>query len=44
MIGIVAVAHIEPGDIHTGLHQLDRRSGAEEAGPSVQTILALRTD
>ena len=44
MIGIVAVAHVEPGDIHAGRDQFDQTLwGSRRQGPSVHTILALRT-
>ena len=45
-LGVVlmrAVAHVQPGDVHPGVHQLADPPRGDVAGPRVQTILASRT-
>ena len=44
VFGTTAMAHVQPGDVHTGLDQLLEAVRLDAAGPSVQTILALRTE
>ena len=43
VVVVGAVAHVEPGDVHAGVHELADPALAAGGRPRVHTIFALRT-